>query len=305
MNSVCVHPTLAERATHLQAYIAGKYPQFPIDAATGIASALKTYWDEPTKTLARRVRTALASQGMKLTHQSSLQAAARLQGYADYFHVPRESDTLEVLVHGSDPLPVPDWRRGVDALVESCERWLQAHPISRLLRLEVSPNLLGVYGVLPDVPGDEAVAYAIAVVRPLVGGTWLEGAASALERLRRRVEESRRATLDGLAVVRYCSTRDRYALPYCPWGETTVADAPYSELVLFREDVDALPSYEVVRGDEAGCWVQLLHALENFPLAQIEVDEVGAWVCGNARYAWEVVTLRPHEVVPGLVRADR
>jgi hypothetical protein len=257
------------------------------------------YWSEPTKELAKRVRVALAANAVKIGHESSLQATARLQGFASFFQVPKGPNTLEVAVFGAAAAPTfscPDWRTCVPTLTHACEHWLESHPSSRLLRLEVSPNLLAIYGLVPD-PEHEGGVSPIAAVQPLAGGTWLEGAASALESLRRRIEESRRATLDGLALVRYCSTRDKGALPYCPWGVTQAADAPYSELVLMREDHDLAPGYEIVRGDEVACWQQLLQALEGYSPSDIRVDEVGAWLCGRARYAWEVVTLRPHEVV--------
>jgi hypothetical protein len=228
-----------------------------------------------------------------------------LQGFPDYFHVPKGPATLEVLLHDSQEMrPVAEWRACVRLLADSCEQWLQANPDSRLLRLEVSPNLLGIQGVVPGGQGVDPMPYPIALVRPLMGGTWLEGAASALEGLRRRVEEAQHATLDGLALVRYCSKRDKGALPYCPWGEAQATDLPYSELVLMREDHDMTTGFEIVRGDEVGCWLQLLLDLKEYPLADIQVDEVGAWLCGRARYAWEIVTLRPHEVVPGLSHAN-
>jgi hypothetical protein len=306
MNTVSVSSSmLSECAALVHAYIMRKHPRFSLEAAAAVVAEVEPYRFDPIKPLAKRVRAALAAQGVRIGHESSLQATARLQGFTDYFHVPKGPDTLEVLMHDAEAMrPVADWRACVRVLVDSCERWLQANPVSRLLRLDVSPNLLGIQGVVPGSEGVDPMPYPIALVRPLMGGTWLDGAASALESLRRRVEETQHATLDGLALVRYCSTRDKGALPYCPWGETQVADLPYSELVLMREDHDMTTGFEIVRGDEVGCWLQLLLDLKDYPLADIEVDEVGAWQCGRARYAWEVVTLRPHEVVPGLAHAN-
>lgn len=307
MNSASVSAsTLSARAARLHAYVAQKHPYFSLEAAECVVADLMPYWSEPTKELAKRVRVALATNAVKIGHESSLQATAKLQGFASFFQVPKDPNTLDVAVFGgaaASNFLCPDWRTCVPALTHACERWLESYPSSRLLRLEVSPNLLAIYGLVPD-PEHEGGMSPIAAVQPLAGGTWLEGAASALESLRRRIEESRRATLDGLALVRYCSTRDKGALPYCPWGVTQAADAPYSELVLMREDHDLAPGYEIVRGDEVACWQQLLQALEGYSPSDIRVDEVGAWLCGRARYAWEVVTLRPHEVVPGLAHSN-
>lgn len=299
--------TLSARAARVHAYVAQKYPYFSLEAAECVVADLKPYWFEPTKELAKRVRAALAAKAVKIGHESSLQATARLQGFANFFRVPKGPNTLEIAVFGVAAAPTfssPDWRACVPTLIHACERWLESHPSSRLLRLEVSPNLLAIYGVASDPEDKGGASSPIAVVHPLVGGTWLEGAASALESLRRLVEESRHATLDGLALVRYCSMRDKGALPYCPWGLKQATDAPYSELVLMREDHDLTSGYEIVRGDEVACWQQLIQALEGFSPTDICVDEVGAWLCGRARYAWEVVTLRPHEVVPGLAHSN-
>lgn len=308
MNSASVSSsTLSARAARMHAYVAQKHPYFSMEAAECVVSDLMPFWFEPTKELAKRVRGALAAKAVKIGHESSLQATARLQGFASFFQVPKDPNTLEVAVFDASTAPTfscPDWRACVPTLTQACERWLASRPSSRLLRLEVSPNLLAIYGLVPDPERESDVSSPIAVVHPLVGGTWLEGAASALESLRRRIEESRRATLDGLALVRYCSTRDKGALPYCPWGLTQAADAPYSELVLMRENHDLAPGYEIARGDEVACWQQLLQALEGHSPSDIRVDEVGAWLCGRARYAWEVVTLRPHEVVPGLTKSN-
>jgi len=307
MNSTSVSSfTLSERAVCLRAYVVRKHPCFSLEAAESVVANLKPYWFEPTKALAKRVRAALAAKDVKIGHESSLQAAAKLQGYSDFFHVPKSPEALEIEIFGdtSTPLSSPDWRACAHALIHACERWLESELKSRLLRLDVSPNLLAVYGVAPHQESEDDVSILIASVRPLACGLWLEGAASALERLRRRVEESGRATLDGLALVRYCSTRDKNAVPYCPWGPMQVADAPYSELVLMRQDHDLQSGYEIVRGDEVACWQQLIKALDGYSPSDIRVDEVGAWVCGSARFPWEVATLRPHEMVPGLVHSN-
>ena len=309
MNSASVSSsTLSERAARVHAYVAQKHPSFSLESAECFVADLEPHRFEPIKVLARRVRAALAAKSVEIGHESSLQATARLQGYSDFFHVPHGPDTLEIAIFEADaapPFSSPDWRSCANALGHACDRWLESHPSSRLLRLEVTPNFLAVYGVVSD-QGREAcgISNPIAVVRPLVGGTWLEGAASALESLRRRIEEAHRATLDGLALVRYCSTRDKDALPYCPWGPMQAADAPYSELVLMREDQDLASGFEIARGDEVSCWQQLLGALKGYPPGDIRVDDVGAWLCGDARYAWEVATLRPHEVVPGLAHSN-
>jgi hypothetical protein len=298
--------TLSERAARVHAYVVQKHSRFDREAAERVAAGVEPYWFEPTKALAKRVRAALVAEGVKIGHESSLHLTARLQGFSDYFSAPKGPDALATVVFGPEAVALssPDWRTCTHALVDACERWLDSHPNSRLLRLEVSPNLLAIYGVAAAASGEGGVSTPVAAVRPLVGGTWLEGAASALETLRRHVEESRRATLDGLALARFCSSRDRDALPYCPWPVTQASDAPYSELVLMHQDHELDAGYEIVRGDEVACWLQLLEALAAQQPSAIRLDDDGAWLSGNERYLWEVVTLRPHEVVPGLSHAN-
>jgi hypothetical protein len=195
MNSVSDFPcALSERAARLHAYVSQKHPRFSLKNAESVVTDLKPYWFEPTKVLAKRLRIALSAKTVNIGHESSLHATARLQGSSDYFHAPKKPNALEVAQFGVGavaPISYPDWRACVRVMVEACEHWLDTHPSSHLLRLEVSPNDLAIYGVASEVEVGMGSLEPIAAVRPLEGGTWLEGAASSLESLRRRVEESR------------------------------------------------------------------------------------------------------------------
>lgn len=293
------------RAVRLYEYVVAKHAQFTPAAALAIVEQLEPRWSEPIHDLVYHVRAALAEQGVTLAHETGLQAAARIQGYANYFQVPRPA-ALEVVLladHGESRL-VRDWSECGRMLADSTQRWLQAHRDCRLLTLEVTPNALTIYSMQPDRFNAEGGTRTLAVVRPLLAGEWLAGASQAVEGVRRRVEETGRAMVDGLALVRYCSMRPKAALPYSLWGEVQPSDAPYAELVLMRQDHELDTGYEIVRGNELACWQQLMLDLDGLPPAEISVDDVGAWMCGAARYAWEVATLRMHDVVPGLTRSN-
>ena len=80
-------------------------------------------------------------------------------------------------------------------------------------------------------------------------------------------------------MVRFCSMRAKEAVPYSLWGGAQPSDIPYSELVLLRQDSELDAGYEIVRGDEAACWTQLLTAVESHPLQDIAVAGV-SWLNG-------------------------
>ncbi len=132
--------------------------------------------------------------------------------------------------------------------------------------------------------------------------TWLEGAGPALERLRRFLEESRHAILDGVEVLHLCEARKDHA--FVGWPEPNAIDVCNSELILNREDHEAYPGYEIARGDEMTCWYQLQLAAKDHQDTAVSIDEEdGAWRIGNGRYVWELSTLRPNEIIPGLTHA--
>src|SRR5262249_16957352 len=129
----------------------------------------------------------------------------------------------------------------------------------------------------------------------------LDGCASTLEVLRRHLEETHTAILDGLTVMQICTRATPIGAGTLP-EPVGAGDAPNSELVLMRQDnpLDE-PGYEVARGDEWLCWSQLELA-EGHCDQQIDVDEeTGAWKIGKAWYVWEVSILRPNDYVPGLI----
>lgn len=143
---------------------------------------------------------------------------------------------------------------------------------------------------------------------PLVNRAgWLHEAHPALEKLRRHLEETGKAVLDGYAVLDLCARS--HSRP----GEMTtvmVVDVPNTELVLHRADDEDDPSsgYEIARGDELTCWHQLELSMRNdtideMPELEISVPQegVGCWLVNGCRYVWMRETLKPKEYVPGRI----
>ncbi|OJY95519.1 MAG: hypothetical protein BGP25_06420 [Lysobacterales bacterium 63-13] len=296
--------TLSERVERLRGYIADKHPRFSKDAADRVVRDVQGLWDAPTKVLAKALRTALGTERVAIAHQSSLQAAAKLQGYATYFDVPEPAPTLEVITAGDglSQQPVASWRAAASFVLDACKTWLKANASHALMRLDVQAHALAIHGIAPAEDGSEAIM-PVVIVRPAVTGPWLPGAASVFERVRRQVEETHGGVLDGIALAHFCTGTDAAA----PWFGTELkdADAPNSELVLLRKDHphDAESGFEIARGDEVACWTQLREALEGDDPNRIVVGETGAWVCGDARYVWEIATLRPDDAILGMARA--
>lgn len=136
---------------------------------------------------------------------------------------------------------------------------------------------------------------------------WLTEAPAAFEMVRRRLEETEKAILDGMATLQICG---RYGpevlvkLPAVP-QPVTPDDTCNSELVFLREDNELMPGdgFEIARGDEMTCWAQLELAVKDEAKGQpLEISlEEGAWRVGTGRYVWQMTTLHPEDYVPGQV----
>ena len=105
--------------------------------------------------------------------------------------------------------------------------------------------------------------------------------------VRRRLEETEKAILDGMATLQICG---RYGpevlvkLPAVP-QPVTPDDTCNSELVFLREDNELMPGdgFEIARGDEMTCWAQLELAVKDeakgqpleISLAEIKITRPG------------------------------
>ncbi len=276
-----------EQAAALWTFVHLKVPRFTSQSALEVVSELLPSGASDVKPLAKRLRHALAHRGVSIKHEAALQAASRLLGYDSWHGARQASSPLRlkfraILAHeGSEEL-LPDWASAGRRLVQACEEYLRRGP-KRLFHVYLSRRSLSL------TVRDGTSRFPIALINPVIDGApfWQPGLLSALETLRRNLEETGSAVMDGLAVLQQCEERPVYAGDGPP-GD--VDDLVNSELVLKRVDDAFDGGFEVARGDEVACWAQLEQAAES-PQPVVTLDEHGGWQTQRGRYVWELHTL--------------
>lgn len=306
------------RAGALWTFIHAQAPRFTFDEALQVVRSLRVDVHEDIKVLTKRLRKEMQARRVALRQVHALHAAAQLMGQASW-HAEREPDTPRLRFHvfeGTYQVRHSDFASWSD-LASELRVWVDAlHARGQLplgvLALSFTGRSLNLVAPVPK-QGDEAgrnEMWPLGAITPVDDGEneWLLDAPVVLEKLRRHLEESGKAVLDGYAVLYLCShSNDRLGEP----GAVTTSDAVNSELVLSREPNEDDPDsgYEIARGDELTCWHQLELSLRddatNKPPERIEVsvphEGVGAWMVNGERYVWALETLKPKEFVPGRV----
>jgi hypothetical protein len=291
------------RALRLWEYLRKGIPSLAFERVYAVLQDLKIQTDEGTSTFARRLRQALARHGIRIRHTTALHAAALVLHAKGWFESRQWSllHTLKAVDLGGGESPLADWHEAGRRLVAACETWVEENPTTRAFQLSTTPTalVLSALDVSRKGNGRQFPATPIALIMPMVHDErWLAGAGSALEYLRRHLEEAQIAVIDGLATLQGCD-RDAWLAGY---PTIDPSDAYNSELVLMREDHPVnSQGFEVTRGDELACWAQFDLATDGRAGA-IEVDDDGGWVSQRGRYTWMLVTLKPNEFVPGLVQ---
>jgi hypothetical protein len=308
------------QAGALWTFVQSKAPRFTFDHALQVIKQLSPRPGEDPKTLAKRLRKALQAHGIAFKHTHSLHAVSRLCGYSSW-HTNDDADLprLRFTTFGdlaglsaarSSTQDFPSWSGLATAMVEFVDI-LAGTGQMRLgvLAMKFGDTSLMLSTPVParqDAEQQRPQSWPVALIAPQADTAgWLEGAAPALERLRRHLEERGMAVLDGYAALQLCAeSHDVEGAPL----SVRVGDVVNSELVLLREDNedDPLSSYEVARGDEVTCWHQLELAMQDdrtgaMPLLDITVpgEGVGAWFVNGRRFVWALETLHPREHVPG------
>lgn len=285
------------QAATLWTFVHLKVPRFTSQSALDVVSEVLPTATSDVKPLAKRLRQALTQRGIFIKHEAALQAASRLLGYDSWHGAHRSGATarlkfLTILAPERYEEFMPDWACAGRKLLQVCEDYLRQGP-EQLFHVYVSRGSLSltVRDGLGRVP--------LAVINPARNGdpSWHIGILTALETVRRNLEETGKAVLDGLAVVQLCEERRALASPGFP-GCTD--DLVNSELVLKRADEVFDEGFEVARGDEVACWAQLEHAAESSDPA-VSLDEDGGWMTQGGRYVWELHTINPMEPMPQLL----
>lgn len=308
------------QAAALWTFIEAKTPRFSFDDALGVIRELQPRPGEDPKTLAKRLRKALQARRISLKHTHALHAASQVQGHSSW-HTNDEADAARLQFTSMEtvgtgfPLRVVEatsWAELAQELRAWADRLLARGELPLgVMAVHVSENAMSFSAPRPAEPSDQRQqpqSWPLGTVTPLLDKTgWLQDAPPALEKLRRHLEETGTAVLDGYAVFDLCARS--HSRP----GEVmavTVADTPNSELVLHREDDEDDPrsGYEIARGDEVTCWHQLELSMRNdttdvMPELEITVpgEGVGCWLVNGRRYVWVRETLKPKEYVPGRI----
>lgn len=310
-------PLTAEaQAAALWTFVQVKAPRFSFNTALDLVKRLQLRPHEDPKVLAKRLRKALQDKGVAFKHAHALQAASRLSGYGSW-HTNEEAGVarLRFSTLDADKLGEKEFSSWSQLAVELrmwSDRLLARGQLPLgVLVLSFTGKVLNLSTPAPpakDDPQQRNQSWPLGTISSAVNDPqWLAEAPAALEKLRRHLEEGRKAVLDGYAVLQLCATSpDAADNPLA----VTASDVVNSELVLMREDDEDDPrgGYEIARGDEVTCWHQLELSLRDHRTNEpsevrvtIPDKGVGAWYVNDIRYVWFVETLKPRDYVPGRV----
>jgi hypothetical protein len=308
------------RAGALWTFIQAQAPRFTFDEALEVVRELRVDTREDHKVLAKRLRKALQARGIALKHVNALHAAAQLNGLASW-HGDSEPETPHLRLYVFEAAShvrqseFASWSELAGALRVWADKLLSLGQLPLgVLTMSFTGRSVQFSAPVPKQgegagPGRNEM-WPLGGVTPIaeVDQTWLAEAPAALEKLRRHLEETGKAVLDGYATLYLCAnSHDRPG----DVNAVTSGDVVNSELVLLREpdEDDPRSGYEIARGDELTCWHQLELALHddrsNHQSDRIDVtvpaEGVGAWFVNGVRYVWALETLKPNEFVPGRV----
>lgn len=303
---------LQATAAALWTFVHLKVPRFTSEAALKVVESLQPRPDEEPKALAKRLRKELSDAGVSLKHAAALDAASRILGHSSWHACNREPATSKLkltMVVKAPEEQFSSWHVLAPRLAE----WLEA--LQQVKHTKVFEVRFGSDFILVCVPeprkdslaGETDMVPALSITP--IGDTksWLTEAPAAFEMVRRRLEETERAVLDGVATLQVCGRHgpDVLAKLRAIPQPVTSDDACNSELVLRREDNELMPGdgFEIARGDEMTCWSQLELAVKEEAQGQpLEISlEDGAWRVGRGRYVWQLSTLHPEDYVPSQV----
>lgn len=305
------------QAVALWTYVHLRTPRFSTEAALAVVQRLRPGSEESPKDLAKRLRKELQAQGVALKHTHALHAASRLMNFESW-HTNAEAKSPRLKLVTFEPTVeerlFTTWHDLADELRGWCDELLAKTPAQHhIIQLNFADQhmTLSTPVVVGKDEQERVESCPLAAVTSISGQqNWLNGAAGALEKVRRHLEETGVAILDGYAVLSLCTQASHKGDTTQP---VTPADACNSELVLVREDNEDDPhsGFEIARGDEMTCWHQLELAVRDEKTRElgdmrvtVPVEGVGAWIVNGERYVWQLQTIHPNDYVPGLVTAQ-
>lgn len=304
--SVDVNHPLSEQelAAALWAYVHLRLPRFTSEDALEVVKQVAPRSHEATKALGKRLRKELTARGVPIKHSAALEAAARLLGHSSWHEANRDQPNAKLKLTSTSPSGreelIADWREIAPRLCEACDEWLRQRPV-RVFQVRFGPAYMMINAPEPKEGSGQfnTETWPLLVVNPVRDQPgWLDDAPAALETLRRHLEETGKAMVDGVAVVQLCGATADLLGSMLP-QPVRAEDVCNSELILMRADHELDPGYEIARGDEMTCWSQFDLAIKDHRTDEVVFD-AGAWRVGGGRYVWQLSTVHPKEVVPGL-----
>jgi hypothetical protein len=294
------------QAIALWTFVHLKTPRFTSEVALEVIRQLMPINDEDPKRLAKRLRAALRNHGVELKHVNALGAAARLLGQANWHAAHNAQPATLKLTRADGPGEelFADWHQLSPRLCEWCDAWHREKD-NKVFKARFGPAyaMICVQAPKEDELQGSAGELPLLVINPMGSAErWMQDAPFAFENLRRHLEESNKAILDGVAVLQLCKQYGNTSIEHQIPQPVRPTDACNSELILLREDNELQPGsgYEIARGDELTCWGQLELAIRDHKSNEIILDD-GAWRIGQGRYVWQLSTIHPKDFIPGLV----
>lgn len=286
--------TLQLQAANLWTFVHLKSPLFPHSAALDVVQKLASEPEDDLKKRAKRLRKELEAYGVKMPHTTALTAVAKLRGFKGWNDASAQTKAagrliaVNPIVGEMTATSCADWAEAKKLLCDAADAWHESTG-ANLFSVKLGKNYLilavPVTVATDDGPGIREDSLLMLCPSSNDDVNWLTGAEHAIEALRRRLEETGKATLDGVAVTAFCEN---------------MVDAVNSELVVMQNEDELDPGFEIARGDEVECWAQLERLEGTAGLdARLEA-ETGAWWLGRRRFTFDVATIRPHEYIPGL-----
>ena len=290
------------QAQRFSDFLRDRYPRVTAALARRVLGELAPDPTEDIKLLARRLTKRLAADQIQIKHTPAIEAVSTMRSAHSWLTQGRTAPhTLKVLaLHKDVPEQTAlDWREAGELLVTACDLWTKSDPSANWLRIGYTHDALLITAPLSE-PAMGFKTFPIVAIQPVdadTEGNWLIGAERAIEYLRRQMEESGRAIVNGAAVVRICGFNRRHR--DVSVGTLDVSQVPHATLKVRREDDPSSPGdgYEIAAGEEVTCWGELDGLLPELG-GSIEMDEEGGWVCGRARFVWCVQLIKGTSMAP-------
>lgn len=287
-------PSSAEaQAAALWTFIHLRTPRFASADALEVVKELAAIPNDDVKTIAKKLKTAMAVKGFSLKHTHALDAAARLLGHDSWHSGGSQSITkpLQLRSHfqGFDG-PLATWGEAMQMFGDYCEGEISAGGMC-LYHFRFAAN-----SVSMDLPFTHS-RDSFGRTMPLMQVQWapqdrkqLAAAVAGVETLRRRLEESGRGLVNGLAATQFCIQT--------PHSEPVFEDPLNSELVVVDMTPGAGYLEEISRGDEVKCWADLE---ELFEQGMAFAADGNYWVSASRRLEWSLCTVRAAAPAPQIL----